>query len=114
SILLRFQAQPGFYGTDDFESEDVNVPFVIGGTYIYSPNQQFVLGIGVDVERKYPVLPGGGVRWKIAPQWVLEAVLPSPRLEYQLNTDDTLCAGGTAKETNCRCDESCGNAHRLP
>src|SRR5437899_7131363 len=71
SILLRFQAQPGFYGTDDFESEDVNVPFVIGGTYIYSPDQQFVLGIGVDVERKYPVLPGGGVRWKIAPQWVL-------------------------------------------
>jgi len=114
SILLRFQAQPGFYGTDDFESEDVNVPFVIGGTYIYSPNQQFVLGIGVDVERKYPVLPGGGVRWKIAPQWVLEAVLPSPRLEYQLNKDVTFYAGGTVKETNFRVGDHFGNARRIP
>ncbi len=114
SILLRFQAQPGFYGTDDFASEDVNVPFVIGGTYIYSPNQQFVLGIGVDVERKYPVLPGGGVRWKIAPQWVLEAVLPSPRLEYQLNKDVTFYAGGTVKETNFRVGDHFGSARRIP
>src|SRR5437764_5799818 len=106
SILLRFQAQPGFYGTDDFESQDVNVPFVIGGTYIYSPNLQFVLGIGVDIERKYPVLPGGGVRWKIARQCVLNAVLPTQRLEYQLNKDLTLYAGGAAKETIFRvsCD----------
>ena len=114
SILLRFQAQPGFYGTDDFESEDVNVPFVIGGTYIYSPNLQFVLGIGVDVERKYPVLPGGGVRWKIARQWVLDAVLPSPRLEYQLNKDLALYAGGTVKETNFRVDDHFGNTRGIP
>ena len=45
SILLRFQAQPGFYGTDNFESQDVNIPFVVGGTYIYSPNLQLILGI---------------------------------------------------------------------
>jgi len=114
SILLRLQAQPGFYGTDDFESEDVNVPFVIGGTYIYSPNLQFVLGIGVDVERKYPVLPGGGVRWKIARQWVLDAVLPSPRLEYQLNKDLALYAGGTVKETNFRVDDHFGNTRGIP
>jgi opacity protein-like surface antigen len=114
SILLRLQAQPGFYGTDDFESEDVNVPFVIGGTYIYSPNLQFVLGIGVDVERKYPVLPGGGVRWKIARQWVLDAVLPSPRLEYQLNKDLALYAGGTVKETNFRVDNHFGNTRGIP
>ena len=114
SILLRLQAQPGFYGTDDFESEDVNVPFVIGGTYIYSPNLQFVLGIGVDVERKYPVLPGGGVRWKIARQWVLDAVLPSPRLEYQLNKDLALYAGGTVKETNFRVEDHFGNTRGIP
>jgi len=114
SILLRFQAQPGFYGTDNFESQDVNVPFVIGGTYIYSPNLQFVLGIGVDVERKYPVLPGGGVRWKIARQWVLDAVLPSPRLEYQLYKDLTLYAGGTVKETNFRVGDHFGDTRGIP
>ncbi|MFZ3376561.1 MAG: DUF6268 family outer membrane beta-barrel protein [Chthoniobacterales bacterium] len=114
SILLRFQAQPGFYGTDNFESEDVNVPFVIGGTYIYSPNLQFVLGVGIDVERKVPVLPGGGVRWKIARQWVVDAVLPTPRLEFQLNKDLTLYAGGTLKETNFRVGDRFGSTRGIP
>ncbi len=114
SILLRFQAQPGFYGTDHFESQDVNIPFVIGGTYIYSPNLQLVLGIGVDIERKYPVLPGGGVRWKIARQWVLNAVLPTPRLEFQLNKDLTFYAGGTVKETNFRVGDNFGSTRGIP
>jgi hypothetical protein len=114
SILLRFQAQPGFYGTDHFESGDVNIPFVIGGTYIYSPDLQFVLGIGVDIERRYPVLPGGGIRWKIARQWVLDAVLPSPRLEFQFNKDLTFYAGGTLKEINFRVDDRFGITRGIP
>src|SRR4051812_684214 len=38
SILVRVEAQPGFYGTDwdDFGRDTFNVPFLIGGTYIYS------------------------------------------------------------------------------
>jgi hypothetical protein len=114
SILLRFQVQPGFYGTDNFESQDVNIPFVVGGTYIYSPNLQFVLGIGVDVDRKYPVLPGGGIRWKIARQWVLDAVLPTPRLEFQLNKNLTFYAGGTVKETNFRVGDRFGSTRGIP
>jgi hypothetical protein len=114
SILLRFQAQPGFYGTDHFESQDVNIPFVIGGTYIYSPDLQFVLGIGVDIERKYPVLPGGGIRWKIARQWVLDAVLPSPRLEFQFNKGLTFYAGGTLREINFRVDDRFGTTRGIP
>jgi len=114
SILLRFQAQPGFYGTDHFESQDVNIPFVVGGTYIYSPDLQFVLGIGVDIERRYPVLPGGGIRWKIARQWVLDAVLPSPRLEFQFNKDLTFYAGGTLREINFRVDDHFGTTRGIP
>jgi hypothetical protein len=54
SILVRFEAQPGYYGagTDDLDWRTANVPFVIGGTYIYSPSLQLVLGIGVDVNVK--------------------------------------------------------------
>ena len=114
SILLRFQAQPGFYGTDHFESQDVNIPFVVGGTYIYSPDLQFVLGIGVDIDRKYPVLPGGGIRWKIARQWVLDAVLPSPRLEFLFNKDLTFYAGGTLREINFRVDDRFGTTRGIP
>src|SRR5438045_8038790 len=58
SILVRLEATPGVYsqafkpGTTLF-----NMPFVIGGTYIYSPDLQIVVGVGVDVEREFPVLP---------------------------------------------------------
>ncbi len=116
SILVRFEAQPGYYGAgvNDLEWEDVNVPFVIGGTYIYSPSLQLVLGIGVDVNRKYPVVPGGGIRWRFAPQWTLNAVLPSPRLEFELNRNMTLYAGGHLKSETFRLGDDFGVPRNQP
>jgi hypothetical protein len=102
SILIRLEAQPGFYGTNDFNDDNFSVPFLTGGTYIYSPNLQFIAGVSVDVERKYPVIPSAGIRWKFARQWVANAVLPAPRLEYEATKDLTLYAGGIFKETNFR------------
>ena len=106
SVLIRFEAKPGFYSADEFEGEDFNVPFVLGGTYLYSSSLQFVFGIGVDYESKYPVLPGGGIRWKFAPQWVLNAVLPQPRLEYEVNSNLLLYAGAELRSKNFRVDDN--------
>jgi uncharacterized protein DUF6268 len=115
SILIRVEAQPGMYNTGiGHLSDDFNLPFVIGGTYIYSPDLQLVLGVGVDVERKYPVVPVAGVRWKMGPQWVLDAVLPTPRLEYQLNSGVTLYVGANVKQTNFRVSDSFGDEHQIP
>jgi hypothetical protein len=115
SILLRIEAMPGVY-SEAFRSgsNDFNMPFLIGGTYIYSPNLQIVVGIGVDIDRKYPVLPGGGIRWKFQPQWVLNAVLPEPRLEYELNKSATLYLGANLKETNFRVSDQFGTEHGIP
>ena len=93
SLLVRFEAKPGFYSADDLEGQDFNAPFILGGTYLYSSTLQFVFGIGVDLEAQYPVLPGGGLRWKFHPQWVLNATAPTPRLEYEVNRNLTLYAG---------------------
>jgi hypothetical protein len=116
SILFRIEAQPGLYGAgmDEFETDNFNVPFVVGGTYIYSPSLQFVLGLSVDVNRQYPILPGGGIRWKFAPQWVLNAVLPTPRLEHELNEQFTLYAGAVVKTQAFRMGEDFGTAGGLP
>jgi uncharacterized protein DUF6268 len=111
SILIRVEAQPGIYGTNNMEGSDFNVPFLVGGTYIYNPNLQIVLGVGVDVERKIPVLPGAGIRWKIARLWVINAVLPAPRLEFQAARNLTLYAGGNFKETSFRVSDDFGNTH---
>lgn len=112
SLLFRIEAHPGIYGTDlDFGSGDFNAPLILGGTYIWNSGLQLVFGIGVDIEGEYPVLPGGGVRWKFAPQWVLNAVLPTPRLEFELNKNLTLYAGAEVKSANFRVDDRFGDEH---
>ena len=114
SILIRVEAQPGFYGTTDFTSNNFSIPFLAGGTYIYNPNLQIVAGVSVDVERQYPVIPAAGIRWKMARQWVLNAVLPEPRLEYQATRNVTLYAGGNFKETNFRMGDHFGDSKGIP
>lgn len=116
SFLIRIEAQPGFYGTDfdDFGRDTFNVPFIIGGTYIYSSNLQFVFGIGFDAWRQTPVLPGGGVRWKFAPQWTLNAVVPTPRLEYEPNSNLLIFAGADLRMTNYRVEKNFGTLRGDP
>ncbi len=116
SILVRAEAQPGLYnsGLGHLSWDDFNLPFLIGGTYIYSPNLQLVLGVSVDVERNYPVIPVAGIRWKLGPQWLLDAVLPTPRLQYEMNRYLTLYAGATVRQANFRVDDQFGEAHGIP
>lgn len=113
SILVRVEAQPGIYGAsfDRLSSGDFNVPFLVGGTYIYSPDFQWILGVSVDLNRKYPVLPGVGVRWKFAPHLVANAVLPAPRLEYEVNRALTVYAGAELKGGSYRVDHDFGDQH---
>jgi opacity protein-like surface antigen len=110
SFLIRLEAQPGYYGTDfdDYGQDTFNVPVVIGGTYIFNSGFQVIFGVGVDAFRKYPVLPGGGIRWKFAPQWTLNAVVPTPRLEYELNSSLMFYGGADIRSTSYRVDKQFG------
>jgi uncharacterized protein DUF6268 len=116
SFLIRLEADPGFYGTDfdDFGRDTFNVPVILGGTYIFSSNFQIVLGVGVDAFRKYPVLPGGGIRWKFAPQWTLNAVVPTPRLEYEPNSYMLFYAGADIRATSYRVEKNFGTLRGNP
>ena len=109
SILVRFEAQPGFYGTgDQFYEGTFHAPFIFGGTYLYSENLQFVLGASVNYDRKNFFLPGGGIRWRLTSQLVLNAVLPTPRLEYELNKSITIYGGANLKGSTFRTDDRFG------
>lgn len=110
SFLIRLEADPGFYGVDvdDFGQDTFNVPVIFGGTYIVSSNFQIVFGIGFDALRKYPVLPGGGIRWKFAPEWTLNAVAPTPRLEYEPNSNLLFYAGADIRATSYRVEKNFG------
>lgn len=110
SIIARFEIQPGFYGAtfDHVSSGDFNVPFTAGGTYLFSPDFQLILGVSVDLNRKYPVLPAAGFRWKFAPHFVASAILPAPRLEYEVTRDLTVYAGAEIKGGSYRVDRDYG------
>lgn len=116
SIIVRVEGQPGVYDTefDNLGYDNFNCPFLIGGTYIYSPNLQLVLGVSVDIERKYPVIPAAGIRWKIASQWLLDAVLPTPRLQFETTKDVSLYVGANLKQTSYRVDDDFGDANGMP
>jgi uncharacterized protein DUF6268 len=111
SILVRFEAEPGVYGTEDhLDGDTFNVPVVLGGTYIVNSDLQFVLGVSVNYERQFPVFPGGGVRWHFASQWVLNAVLPTPRLEFAATENLTFYAGANLKGSTFRTQQHFGNS----
>ena len=114
SILMRFEAEPGLYGTNHLDFDQVNVPFIAGGTYIYSPSLQFILGVSIDVERNYPVIPAAGFRWKISRLWVLNVVMPTPRIEFEAAKNIILYAGANIKQTNFRMDDDFGTNRRHP
>ncbi len=111
SFLIRIEAHPGWYGAggDLFDGDNFRVPFIAGGTWVYSSTLQFTLGVGVDFEGKFPVLPGGGVRWQFAPDWVLNAVMPTPRLEYSPTKALTIYAGAEIKSETFRTTEQFGD-----
>ncbi len=112
SWLVRMEAQPGFYSAStDIRGKDFNVPFIIGGSYIAGADLQWILGVSVDFNRRYPVIPAIGVRWKFADKWVLNAVLPSPRLEFLWNKGVTLYAGADIKDGTYRASRTFGDAH---
>ena len=113
--LVRFEVQPGFYwGNDGIHARDFSSPMLLGASYFVSADLQLVAGVSYNPERKYPVLPGVGFRWKFATDWVLDAVLPTPRLEYSLSKSVTLYAGADLRDDTYRVSGTFGRAHGNP
>ena len=105
SWLVRVEADPGFYNDGRATSfRDFNVPFTIGGSYIASETVQWVAGIEVDVNRQIPVFPAVGVHWSINDDWVLDMVLPTPRLEYNWSKELTMYVGANVDDGTYRID----------
>jgi hypothetical protein len=113
--LVRFEAQPGFYGNDPAPNgRNLSCPIILGASYFVNADLQLVAGVSYDPDRKYPVLPGVGFRWKFAADWVMDAVLPTPRIEYSLTKALTLYAGADLRDDTYRMGGDFGRARGLP
>lgn len=110
--LMRVEATPGIYSDFyDVSGNDINVPFIIGASYLIDKDLQWFVGASVDLWRDIPVIPGVGVRWKFADQWTLFFVLPKPQLQFEVNERLTLFVGANLKGGSYRVSETFGREH---
>jgi hypothetical protein len=111
SWLIRIDADPGLYGDARANGfRDFNVPFELGGSYIASETVQWILGLSIDANRQLPVIPAIGVHWSLSDNWVVDAVLPTPRIEYDYSKALTLYLGGDFDDGTYRVDQGVGTA----
>jgi Domain of unknown function (DUF6268) len=115
TLLLRLEAQPGFYSDfRELRQKDFNTPFLVGATYFVSKDFLCVFGFSVDLNRSPRLYPAAGVRWKIAPKVVIDAILPDPQIEYELNRNATLHVGASLKNGTYRVNDDFGNDRGIP
>jgi Domain of unknown function (DUF6268) len=82
-FFTLLKLEPGVYFTRDriaANSFDISMRVVTG--IKVNDKLHLVLGVGADPLAQTPVLPIGGVNWKINDQFNLRAVFPKPRLSY--------------------------------
>jgi hypothetical protein len=109
TLLLRVEAQPGFYSDfRELRQKDFNIPFLVGATYFVSKDFLCVFGFSVDVNRNPRVFPAAGARWRIAPKVVIDAILPDPQIDYELNRNVTLHVGASLKNGTYRVNDDFG------
>jgi len=113
--LMRAEVQPGIYSDfTDVKWDDVDAPLVLGAVYLADEDLQWFFGLRADFRSQYPVLPAAGLRWKFADEWVLNFVLPNPRLEFDANERLQLYIGAGLDAGTFRVGENFGTDHGLP
>ena len=111
-IIMRAELHPGIYS--DFvhiDGSDIDCPVQIGGTYLYSKDLQFILGVQIDLKSNYPIIGLPGLRWQFADKWVLSAIPPKPQLQYELTNSLTLYAGADIIGGTYHLNEAFGSSH---
>jgi opacity protein-like surface antigen len=113
--LMRAELQPGMYGDlSHLDGRRFNAPLMMGFVYLIDADLQWFFGLRVDLRSHYPVVPAAGVRWKFADLWTLNLMLPTPRLEYDVNSKlQTYFGAGIASGTYVVGDHF-GNDRGLP
>jgi opacity protein-like surface antigen len=115
--LLRVEVRPGVYGEFSRVTMDqVNVPLILGATYLVNADWQWFLGVQVDPHfgtgiyhwDDVPVMPGAGLRWRFADRWTLLAMLPNPEVQYEVMDGLQVYVGARMNGGNFRTDKNSG------
>jgi len=87
-----------------------------GYVYAYRPNIIFTTGLAINPGgfSDFPIMPVGGVHWKITDKWTLDLGLPRTALDYALTDKLHLWTGGSFEGGTYKTGETYGNAFDRP
>jgi uncharacterized protein DUF6268 len=82
--LLKLE--PGIYFTRDYITRNsFDIPLRVAAGIKINESVHLVLGLAADPLAEPPVLPIGGINWKVNDKFNFRAVFPKPRLSYTPN-----------------------------
>lgn len=111
----RLEALPGIYSDfSDVSGEDITSPFVLEVAYEINPTLEIGGQVMVNPFRKSTVIGAAGVTWLINDYLKLEFWIPRPQIEYQMNENLTLFAGGSLSGGSFRLGEDFGDSAGRP
>jgi Domain of unknown function (DUF6268) len=98
----------------DISSDDVNYPALVGAMWKMNNEVQWFFGLSANLWSDIPILPAAGARWKFADRWTLNAVFPSPRLQYELTEQWNLFLGARLLGGSYRVSQDLGTQSGQP
>jgi hypothetical protein len=89
NILIKAEVKPGIHSDfEDVDEDDSRIEGSLVGTYVQSPELQWVLGVGFGEDFGDPAaFPIVGARWQATENLLARLVFPKPRVTYSLSDD---------------------------
>jgi hypothetical protein len=98
------EARPGVFFEHHVTADSFDVPVKAAAAIPFGDRFAMVLGATYHGFRKNPVIPIGGIFWRITDTLTLNAIPPDPRLEWQVNETTRLWLGGELAGGSFRTD----------
>lgn len=100
---------PTLYRFDDVDADTFGVSGGVIASCRSSDTLTWIVGLIVTPDSDVPVLPFGGVRWRIDEQWRLEVGMPQTRLSYHPDSKWVFFTGLDMVGTTFRTGRNFGN-----
>jgi len=90
--------RPGFYGDSlDAESDSFNAPLLATAMYQASRDLTWILGFSANAASDNPFIPIAGVRWRFAPDWMLNIGFPRAGVTWKASETVSWHLGATVQ-----------------
>ena len=106
--VFLLQLQPGWHGGSNLDHGAFDVPVTLASGYPIVKDVEVAFGVYCSRLTRYPVLPVGGVIWKIRDKVELDLLFPDSELAWSVTKEDTISAFADVLGTGFQVDDDAG------